>query len=280
MKPNTFLKSFLLFLTLVLFLLSRPVVSYGVIGVYGFRGLNGADPALQAINTTGMDNGSYAVGTDSNGWGYMYYFNSSSSAAAVVPGVIDPTTGPGRWILVPRFYAETFYSNVADLSRYLNVSNTSTPNFTPSDGDFYTRTDTGISYLYNAADSEYVPNLNSKISNIPASPGSGSQTLLTRHMYGCFINNINATGSVTYVVPKAGYGMQFTVYLAAAQIVDIDPNSSDRIYPTCNNNGDRLRHVGTAGMWVTLKSMFLPSDNDYNWYIVSIHPSANWTDND
>lgn len=279
MELKKLFKSFLFTSAFVISLLFYSLASYGVIGVYGFRGLNGTDPALQAIDTTSIDNGSYAIGVDSNGWAYMYYFNSSSTATAAVPGVIDPTTGPGRWLLVPRFYAETFYGNTSDLGRYLNVSNSSVPTFTPSDGDFYTRTDTGIPYLYNFIDSEHVPLLNSKIANVPASPSSSPQTLQTRHMYGCTVNNVNATGAIVYTLPKATYGMQFTMYLATAQAVDLDPNASDRIYPTCSANGDKLHHAGTAGIWVTLKSMFLPSDNDYNWYIVSVHPSASWTDN-
>lgn len=277
MKLKKCLKNLLLIPALILSLLSYPVLTPAARIVYGFYGLTGADPGLAGINTTNVDDGSYAFGIDSSGYAYFYYLNKSLSTTQNLPGIVAPLTGPGRWVLAPRIYADSFYTNSQDLYHYLNVSNTTSPAFTPVDGDFYTRTDTGIPYLYNVADKDvigggHVPLLNSKIANVPVdgcTTCTGSFTLFTRHMYGCTINNVNASGLVTYVIPKAGYGMQFTVYLGSGQIVRLDPNSSDRIYPTCTANGQYLYNSGVAGSWVTLKTMYLPSDIDYNWYIFS-----------
>lgn len=278
MKLKKFLRNLLLIPTLVFSLLGYPILASGAIAVYGFRGLTGADPALAGLDTTNIDDGSYAFGIDTSGYTYFYYLSKSSTATQSLPGVVAPNTGTGRWLLAPRVYADSFYSNSADLYHYTNISNSSAPSFTPSDGDMYVRRDTGIMYLYNQADNQHVPNLNSKIINIPTSAGSGSQTLFTRHMYGCTVTNAYANGEVTYVVPKAGYGMQFTIYLLAGYAVNIDPNSSDRIYPTCSANGDRLRNTGTVGAWVTLRSLYLPSDSDYNWYIFTNESYGTWAD--
>jgi len=241
--------------------------------IYGFYGLTGGDPALDGIITTSVDDGSYAMGIDTSGNWYLYYFDADSTTTASTPSVIDPVTGPGRWLIAPKLYANSFTTSSPDLYHYINISNSGNPSFSKTDGDMYTRTDSGVIYIYNSADVEDVPLISSKRVN-----SSSNLTLQHRHQFGATVTNRGATGTITFTLQDAENGMEVTILAVAAQSIYIRPHSTDKIIYSstiCDNPYDRLMNsTPTIGDFVTLRA--INSGTNFDWYVVA--RNGVWTD--
>lgn len=91
---------------------------------------------------------------------------------------------------------------------------------------------------------------------------------------GSTFTNAGATGATTLVLPSVStlpVGAKVRFIVIAAQTVYIDPNASDRIFPTCAADGYRLTNTGVIGSSVTLE--YSHADG---WSIVA--ESGTWTD--
>lgn len=76
--------------------------------------------ALRAIDTTSLTNGEARL-VKGQGW---YTFDSGSAATEIEPWIIDPTTGPGRWIS----------ATAHQITRTIMISPASSPFYTPQAG--------------------------------------------------------------------------------------------------------------------------------------------------
>jgi hypothetical protein len=267
------MKKLSLILALLLVVLWSPVQA-GV-GIYGFVGLTGgSSSSLDGQSCVGLLTNDIALGIDANGYFYLYYYNSTASAAELYPGVIKPdditscgANGYGRWLLNPRTYSDSFYSNADDGEHIANFSNSGQFTGTPSDGAMTTRRDREITSIYSGDDTEWVPFFVNKVKNYTAS----QSPLSYRLHYGGLITNDGAIATLTHVLQPAEKDMYICFSIGEGnQNVHIDPNASNTILPVCNSDGDKLQMDGTLGQSVCMRST--ARDGGYDWQIVSLYP--------
>lgn len=92
---------------------------------------------------------------------------------------------------------------------------------------------------------------------------------------GLVITNTGATGGQVFNLPPAVAGMRFTFVLAAAQTIDINPDSNDKILGLglSTSLGDAIRSNTTVGTAVQLVAI-----DATNWLPISV--VGTWTDVD
>jgi hypothetical protein len=79
-----------------------------------------------------------------------------------------------------------------------------------------------------------------------------SNSPLTTAQSGSVITNFGAGGAVTFDLPDAVKGLYYIVTLAAAQDVNVNPQSGDRIWALTDGDGDAISSdatVRTTGTW-------------------------------
>ncbi len=118
------------------------------------NGLTGGGDALDGISHTVLATGDgvIVIATDgSSPNAYIFNYDPSATNSNDSPRLIAPTSGGGGWRLTD-IYSQTYNTSAGDGSRYIDVSNTSTP--TGVDGRcFYNKT-TNKWCCYNGADWE------------------------------------------------------------------------------------------------------------------------------
>lgn len=93
--------------------------------------------------------------------------------------------------------------------------------------------------------------------------------------YGKRFSNEGAGASVEFTLPDVTTipeGFYVDLYVLAAQQVDFDPNNADRIFPTTDKDGDRIRNAGNIGESARLT--YLHADG----WVAQLH--GTWSDPD
>lgn len=82
--------------------------------------------------------------------------------------------------------------------------------------------------------------------------------------------NLGATGVLTVTLPGAAKGLTYCAYVAAAQVVTVDPATGDQILALTNAAGDKITN-STPGSSVCLTAL----DGTY-W--AALTPQGTWAD--
>jgi hypothetical protein len=262
---------FLVFLVFISAIIYRPSVQAAV-NIYGFVGVTGGtSQSLDGIPYAGLNLNDISIGIDANGYFYVYFYDSSSSATPAYPGVIKPTDNPGngRWLLNPRMYSEGFYSNASDGEHFSDYSNSSSYTGTPTDGIITARRDREMAQQYSGDEAEWVPFQNLKVLNYTV----GQSPLPYRAHFGGLVTNDGSTGTNTHTLRSAEKGMYicFAIEEATRNIV-FDPQSTDRVLPVCNSDGDKVEMDSNLGTAVCIRSV--ARDGGYDWQVVSLYPTG------
>lgn len=127
-------------------------------------------------------------------------------------------------------------------------------------GDFGVRGDTVLDSVFISGD------LNVKrplvVTAADVAPGAAdSNTIYT---------NLTATGTLTVTLPGAAKGLNYCAYVAAAQVLTVDPATDDQILALTNAAGDKITN-STIGSSVCLTAL-----DDTNW--AAITPQGTWAD--
>jgi hypothetical protein len=246
----------------------------GGMRIRGFYGLTSADAGpgfnLAAKPTVAGAASDYdlAIGRDVDGNALMYYFLSTSTTAESLPRIVRPidrAATDGRWILITRFYAQEFYSDVDDGEHMFNVSNSDDPTYSgPTDWDMVVnRTEEWFGY-YDVTDAEWVKFRHGKTYN-----QSTTGNLPYSVHWGGVVTNEGATGLITYNLQPAEKDMQITFFLlAGTNRIVVNPDDADKFVQAGEGalvNGDALESNPAAnGYFMTIKAIENGSGN-YDW---------------
>jgi len=227
--------------------------------VWPFYGLTGGGNALDGITEGSIGTNDFALGRDSDGYGYLFYWNATDTNSESAPSVIKPNggDGTGSWLSISRWYAESFYSTASDGEHYVDVSNTTSlpAAATVGDGAISSRDDRdgvftsdGTSWLPLYTGS-YADCTTSGMDCDDSSPDTA--TIPANFAWGGLITNNGAIGNVTMTLPSAVSRMKITIVrIDSSGQITIEEGSGDVI------NGATTNIVlDTNGESVTLRAI-------------------------
>lgn len=246
----------------------------GGMKIRGFYGLTAADSGagfnLAAKATVAGVASDYdlAIGRDVAGNALMYYFLSTSTTAQSLPRIVRPEDRAaldGRWILITRFYAQEFYSDVDDGAHMFNVSNSDDPTYSsPTDWDMVVnRTEEWFGY-YDIADAEWVKFRHGKVINAISASNDIPYSV---HWGGLVTNLGQTTVPAVYNLEPAEKNMEITFYLLEAQPININPDNANKFIQTGDTYGLGVSmNSSPSGVGYTVKIRAVDNGSGgYDW---------------
>lgn len=86
---------------------------------------------------------------------------------------------------------------------------------------------------------------------------------------GFLLTNAGSSGATTITLPDAYAGLSYTIALAAAQDVNIDVQTGDKILVLTDSTGDQISSDATLGSYIELVAIdstnWLPLDRSGTW---------------
>lgn len=98
-----------------------------------------------------------------------------------------------------------------------------------------------------------------------------TNTNLAANDRGELYTNQGAAGEITLTLPAAADGLNFCVYVYAAQNLNVDVQTGDQIHHLTDSAGDKIQNTGTIGDSVCLVGV----DGTF-W--VPVHETGTWSD--
>ena len=218
-----------------------------------FYGLVGGGNALDGITEASIGDNDFAIGRDSSGYGYLYYWDATDGNGESSPGIIKPNDGDGTgsWLSIDRWYAESFYSTAADGDHYIDPSNSSAFPTGMAEGSITCRDDRDACFVYDG--SNWWPLLTGKYGAY-ASTG----TISTVYCWGGVVTNNGAAGNIVLTLPSAVQGM-------LVRISRVDGSGSITVQ---EGSGDAIDGTSDIVLDADLESVTLYAISVDTWAVV------------
>jgi len=233
--------------------------------MYGRSALTGAEKSVANISESGLVEGDLCTVIDDNGYAYWYRWDADSELVQSIPRVIVPNVsdGTGRWILIPRIYASSFYSAAADGEHLMDPSNSNSLPSSPPTGSLSVRDDTMAMYIADSSGNWWPY-------GFPTEEYITNYTIPIALHWGSTITNYGATGAIELILQKAVLGMELNFHVNVAQPLRVDPNIMDKFIGTGFTDGEYYGADG-IGEYITIRAVQNgAASTDVDWAIINI----------
>jgi hypothetical protein len=235
--------------------------------IWPFYGLSSGTNALNGISEANIGAKDMALGRDSNGYTYVFYWDATddNTTGCTSPSCIEPSDqvdNTGSWLTTAQFYVDAFVSSAADGEHFIDPSNSSAFPTGIAEGSITCRDDRDACFVYDGTD--WLP---MRISGYGEYSATG--TIENYHAWGGFVNNngVPAATNITLTLPSAVKYMLVTISRVDADgSITIQENSGDNILSQsdivldANNESVTLFAINTS-TWVVVSDANAPTYN-------------------
>ena len=230
--------------------------------IWPFYGLSSGTNALNAISEGNIGANDMALGRDSNGYTYVFYWDAAYTGTCTSPSCIDPnpSDGTGSWLTTAQFYVDAFVSSAADGEHFIDPSNSSAFPTGIAEGSITCRDDRDACFVYDGT--EWLPQYTGK-----NSPYIATGTIADADCWGGTVTNDGAVGAITLDLCAATKGMLVRIaYADLSGSITINKGSGDTIFQVANIVLDAAKESVTlfainTSTWVVVADSGAPTYN-------------------
>ena len=234
--------------------------------IWPFYGLSSGTNALDGIAYANIGANDGAMGRDSNGYGYDYYWDATwpHASTCTSPSCVKPSDIPGAtngaWKTIEQFYVGAFVSSAADGEHFIDPSNSSAFPTGITEGSITCRDDRDACFTYDG--SEWLPHYTGK-----NSPYIATGTIADADCWGGTVTNDGASGAIVLDLCTATKGMLVRIaYADLSGSITINKGSGDTIFQVANIVLDAAKESVTlfainTSTWVVVADSGAPTYN-------------------
>ena len=244
--------------------------------IWPFNGLSSGNNALNAILEANIEGYDMAIGRDSNGYVYIFYWDAAhdNTTGCTSPSCIEPSDqvdDTGSWLTTAQFYVDAFVSSAADGEHFIDPSNSSAFPTGIAEGSITCRDDRDACFVYDGTN--WLPLFTGGYGDCTdmgcddAAPDTA--TIPVYYAWGGYVTNDEAIGDVTLTLPAAVKYMEITISRVDAdgditieELTGDNILSLDSITLDSSNESVTLRAIDAA-TWVVVSDAAAPNAPTY-----------------